>query len=503
MPAFFIDFHCHPQYRPFARTFIGEQFPHQQSLSPTQKSSMWYYDPPALTDKLLNYMLGLTKFSQHNLTAAAYGHLLVVFAALGTPEKFFFKNKLGTGPLTDLIDDFATEFGRHRVNAIEAMTDYWEDFEREMSFLQDAANRAVKIDGHWYTYRLPENFDELASFMAANQQTGVGRSSSQPIQLAVIPTVEGLHALNCGLESPCDPSVVKRNATALRAGPHAPWFVTFAHHFYNELCGHARSLRRQIGKLTNQEEGINSGFTELGEQVLDILVKPGSQRRVLIDIKHMSPLARQQFRQWRKERYASEFPIIISHGVANGLPSYGATQSNYPELGNDFIVPLEDKRGGDGLFRDHNGINFYDDEIIEMAESGGILGLQLDERRLANEEAMRRVKNSVFRHKIMHYRSRLLWNQIQYIGELLDRQGLFAWQNIAIGSDYDGLVDPLNGFWTAEQFDELAGYLERHAYNYFRDHSDRLTQSSNRIGADELVDRVFSSNGWSFLQRWY
>ena len=42
-----------------------------------------------------------------------------------------------------------------------------------------------------------------------------------------------------------------------------------------------------------------------------------------------------------------------------------------------------------------------------MVKSQGILGLQLDERRLANEDTIKGVKKSLFRNKIMHYRSEL------------------------------------------------------------------------------------------------
>lgn len=504
MSSFFIDLHCHPQYRPFARSFRGGAHPERQSESPAHKSNLWHYDPPRPTDKLLNYFVGITKFSQNNLTASLYGRLWVLCLGMGTPEKYFFRNKLGTSAITDLVDDFVTEFGKPRINAIEAMQDYWKDFGYEMAFLEDGMNHPVKIDGHWYSYHIPRNFAELQATMQANEADDSGTKSSNPVRLCILPTIEGLHVLNCGLEQPCDPATVLSNARALKQMDHAPWFVTFAHHFYNELSGHARSLRRQIGQLTNQEEGINSGFTPLGEQVLDVLLDNSTGRRIHIDVKHMSPLARQQFLQWRKSRYQSSIPIIISHGVANGLPRMGATVSDFPELGNAFIVPTEDERGGDGEWKDHNGINFYDEELLEMVRSEGILGLQLDERRLANDAALRKVKNSLFRHKIMHYRSELLWKQVQYIGELLDKNGLFAWGHMAIGSDYDGLVDPLNGFWTAEQYDELAGYLERHAYNYFRDKApQRLQQSFNQIGADELVHRIFHQNAWDFMRRWF
>ncbi len=185
------------------------------------------------------------------------------------------------------------------------------------------------------------------------------------------------------------------------------------------------------------------------------------------------------------------------------MPSLGETVSNYPELGNTFINSPEDVRGGDGEFKNHNLINFFDDEIIEIVKSEGIMGLQLDERRLANSDTIKKVKHSIWRHKIMHYRSELLWRQIQYIAELLDDNGLFAWGNIAIGSDYDGLVDPLNGFWTAEQYDELCSFVERHAQNYLNDFPNRLKLSANRIKADEIVQNIFRNNAWNFLKRWF
>ena len=103
----------------------------------------------------------------------------------------------------------------------------------------------------------------------------------------------------------------------------------------------------------------------------------------------------------------------------------------------------------------------------------------------------------------MHYRSELLWKQVQYIAELLDDKGLYAWGNMAIGSDYDGLVDPLNSFWSAEQYDDLASFLERHAYNYFKEHAGRIKNSFNKISADEVVNNIFRDNGWKFLKRWF
>lgn len=504
--SFSIDLHCHPQYKPFGRSFTDSSKPPEpQATTSSRRSSLYYYDPPSVLDKGLNYVLSLTKFSQTNLTASLYGRNMVMAVGLGATERGFFNNKLGTSTAADLIDDFAAGFGRPRINVLQGMQDYWTDFLRELQFMDDCRLMPVQIDHHWYTYDIPADFNALQANIAANEIPEAGESKSKPLIISLISAVEGLHILNCGLPEACDPDTVKANARALKKLPFAPWFVTFTHHFYNELCGHARSLRQLIGKLTDQEDGINSGFTALGEEVMDILLDNNTTngRRILIDMKHMSPAGRKQFIQWRKTKYNNSFPLIFSHAVCNGLPSHGQTISHYPELGNHFINDPENTTGGDGEFKEHNGINFYDDEIIEMVKSEGIMGLQLDERRLANPQSIKQVKHSMFRHKIMHYRSELVWKQLQYIGELLDDNGLYAWGNIAIGSDYDGVVDPLNAFWTAEEFDDLAGYVERHAHNYFTEHSDRLKNNFNKISADKLVQDLFYTNAWNFMKRWF
>jgi hypothetical protein len=278
---FSIDLHCHPQYKAFGRAHsTNGQPPRKQDGSVSHRSSMWHYDPPNPLDKLLNYTLGITKFSQTNLTASAHGRLLVLVVGMGCIEKAFFRNKMGTGPVTDLIDDFVAEFGRPRINTIEAMADYWKDLTNEMQFLQDQENRPMRIDGFWFTYRMVRDFNQLQQNIAENEKEAAGKTKETPIVVSLIPSVEGLHVLNCGLESPCDPISVKQNAIALKSLSAPPWFVTFSHHFYNELCGHARSLRNEIGKLTNQETGINAGFTDLGWEVLDILLDNANGKRI-------------------------------------------------------------------------------------------------------------------------------------------------------------------------------------------------------------------------------
>ncbi len=392
--TFFIDLHCHPNYKAFARAHTGkknEQPAHPGSAS--QPASLWFYDPPTATDKLLNYFLSITKFRQSNLAAAHYANLRVMVIGLGSIEKFFFKNKLGSAIISDLLNDFVAGFRKPRIDAIQNMQDYWKDFLLEKDFMEQGHGRAVKFDGQYHTYKIATGFNDLILHSQENEDLDVGRTPSKPYITSIIYSSEGLHILNCGLENPCDPDTVLKNAKTLKKMEFRPWFVTFSHHFYNELAGHSRSLRKQVGKLTNQEEGLNTGFTPLGLKVLKILLDNKDGNRIFIDVKHLSPKARKEYYSIVENEYNNEIPIIISHGVCNGMPTHGSFVSDNYDLGKTFINDLEyDIIGGTRIEKDHNEINFYDDELLRMVRSGGIMGLQLDERRIANDDALKKVK---------------------------------------------------------------------------------------------------------------
>ena len=481
---FSIELHCHPTFKPLGKSYklkVGVQ-----SANNNEETSLWHYDAPSVFEKLLNYVGGLTKFSQANFTAAAYGTVWVITVSMGSIEKWFFNNKLGTGTISNILGEFATEVSVPRINAIQDMQDYFKDLSQEYEFLREMNDQKIQIEGAWYTYRIVNNFTELQNVITTNELT-INLQQDNPIVVAIIPSIEGMHVLNCGLGKPCSNEEVIANARALKASPNKPWFITFTHHFYNELCGHSLSLQGLVAKECDQSTGIDTGFTELGKEVLDILLDNVNGKRILIDIKHLSPIGRKQFFKIHEEKYP-DIPIIISHGACNGLPNMDQTISDSPELGNTFY-------GG--------GINFYDEEIVKVVNSNGIFGLQLDERRIANRETFKNIKRSIFRNKIMYYRSQLLWNQVQYIAELLDKNDLPAWSNIAIGSDYDGLVDPLNSFWTMAQYPILKSYLERHAYNYMKNSSRRLKNGFNKIDADVIVQNIFHTNAWEFLKTWF
>ncbi len=474
----YIDLHCHPALKPFGKSF--NQLPVGiNSSDRRRKKSLWHYDPPSTFDKLINYLSGLTKFSQSNFTALSLGGVRTVCVSLYPLEKWFVRNNLKNELILDLASNFALGIGAKRVDHIQGIKDYYQDLLLQYNYYQQLDGKIFRIAGGKFRYKLVRNYSQIEEIRAED-------ISSKIQTIAVIITIEGLHVLNTGLGSQPDEDEVLANLTAIKDWQNRPFFITIAHHFWNHLCGHAPSLTGVVKKFADQTEGLDTGFTSLGRKVLKRMLDASQGNRILPDIKHMSVAA-------RKEYYAlldsgkdefKDIPIVISHGACNGLASFVNAVPAFPETAK-LLNPA--------------AINFYDEELIRVASTGGIIGLQLDERRIANKATLKRVKHSVKRHKIMHYRSELLWNQLRHIATVLDANDLFAWDCMAIGSDFDGIIDPLNGFWTSEELPFLADFLERHAYNYMS--TATFKNPENKIGADEIVQRLFSENANSFLSK--
>ncbi|MGB5359026.1 MAG: membrane dipeptidase, partial [Eudoraea sp.] len=384
--------------------------------------------------------------------------------------------------LLDLAANFALGIGDKRIDYIQGINDYFKDVEAQYDFYMQLDGKIVQLPEGKFRYKLVKSFTEIEQIKNQN-------SAEEKVHtICVILSIEGLHVLNTGLRRPFSEVEVLTNLEKIKNWEFRPFFVTIAHHFWNQLCGHSESLSGIILKFADQSEGLNSGFTSMGRKVLERLVDNTNNKRIIPDIKHMSIQARKEYYEMLDSGNPKfkNIPIIASHAACNGLKSFEdpvAVHHNTASKLNPVFI------------------NFFDQEIIRIAKSKGIIGLQLDERRIVNKKTRKNTKNSLKRNKIMHYRSELLWNQIQHVAEVLDAEGLFAWGCMVIGSDFDGIIDSLNGFWTAEELPYLADFLERHAHNYMLSH--KLVNPENVINADEIIARIMSLNGQNFLKDYF
>lgn len=462
----FADLHCHPNLKTFGHSFSGVP------KSIEDKSHIWHRESPTTATKILNTLTGLTKFSQADFTTLCKANVKIAFVSLYPFEKGFFINGQLNGPISAQLANLVTSVGYKRIRHIQNHVDYYEDLTREKNFLTNSS-QSMDIDGKIKKWTFTNTREELENVLRSDNE------------IAVITTIEGAHILNTGLSKygrELREEEVLDNVRKLKRWKNPPLFITFAHNFNNDLCGHARSLD-PLGPLVNQFDNLNKGFSELGKKVIRSLLD-NDPESILIDIKHMSVKSRKEFFNILNNEYSNNIPLIVSHGAVTGVDFKGNRNTGI----------------GRGYFC-NDDINFYDEELINIAVTKGLFAIQLDGNRLAPKKIL---KKSVFNFndpRAHEYSSMIIWRQLQHIAEVLDRSNQFAWGTTSIGSDFDGTINPLKGIWTAEYMPLLADQLLLLADRYLKAKNPLLLPENNTITAEEIVEKFIFENALSFLKR--
>jgi microsomal dipeptidase-like Zn-dependent dipeptidase len=399
------------------------------------------------------------------------GGVRVAMVSLYPFEKGFFENGRLKGPLAAIIANFITQIGFGRIRHLQKQMDYFQELAGEMDFLL-RVDQSFEHNGLSYNAAWAENWTKAQEILA------------KPNSLALIPTIEGAHVFNSGLgkfgKNP-DREEILKNIRTVKSWKFPALFITFAHNFNNDLCGHVRSLEK-AGKLLDQSEGINLGFSELGWEVLEHLTSTQFGRPILIDVKHMSVESRKEFYAWNNRRLFP-LPILASHAGVAGL---------------DFSKKSKNTNTPSWLCQDE--INFFDEDILEIGKTKGILALQLDSSRLANAAKIKKNLMGKNREKAIAESCQILWANIQHAAEILDQNGLDAWDSIAIGSDFDGTINPLEGIYTTLDFPDMANALLELAKNYHKN-SSLISPKNRQIEPEAIISKILFENGGNFLQR--
>lgn len=463
----YADLHCHPNLKTYG---------HSYSKGKTRgRSDLWFARKPGIGAKLLNIYLGITRFNQSDFTTMSRGGAKLVFVSLYPFEKGFFINAAGKGTLSAFLSNQITGIGFRRIRNIQEHTDYFRDLKREYEFVLQGT-RSSMVDGvKWRWHPVASASDFEAKRNGSNE-------------VLVFFSIEGAHVFNTGLGvfgRPTSQAEVLENVRKVKQWKYPPVYITFAHNFNNDLCGHARSLE-PIERFVDQSQGIDSGFTEMGYRVLEELLSNKNGRPVLIDLKHMSLRSRRDYYRFVHDKFPDRLPpTIVSHGAVNGMSfdsEEGAGES-------------------DDFYR--SDINFYDEEIEFIGDSGGIFAVQFDARRIARFDLVKKNLGSLKEENDLDRTAEVIWKQLQHIALVLDRRGHFAWGYTCIGSDYDGTIDPLPGVWTAAQFPLLYERIRERA-RVFLDGPNGLKREENRnIAPKKVADLFFLGNTIEFLNRYY
>jgi len=485
----FVDLHCHPSLKPFGLACPGITNNADASLN----NSIWHDDPPDYRNLKLENITGITRFSQSNFTALLQGKFKIVVAALSPIEKGFFPVKLKKNPVQHLIDnvvkrvhksylslfieDFMVGIGQKKIEFIRNNIDDFNELNCEYEFYRQLDNTPLIIYGKKVCYRLTSSYRDIEANIDSKKDI-----------LSVVLSIEGANLFSNDNSNPPDPVSVLSNIDLVKNWQHPPFFVTFCHHFYNYLGGQARSLPHILAKRMDDRDGSDKGLNPLGEKVIHRLLCKTNGRRIYIDVKHMNRLVRKAYYGILDEKYSNEqIPVIVSHGALNGYPRLTDSPDN--------------QRERNGLFNGRD-INFYDDEIVRIAKSDGIFGLQLDKRQITNKHEKNKITYRCCKKKRPGKWLQLVWNQIQYIADLLDSNNLPAWDITSLGTDFDGIISPIDKYYTSDLLQNLfSDLLKYYAEDYVVHKTFRFLP--NKLPAKDILDKIFSKNAVAFLKKYY
>lgn len=472
-----IDLHCHPTMKPFGYSFNACV----PSKNQTEMSCPWHGTKEGMGAAVIKEITGIAPFRQSDYNTLNKGNVKIVCCSLYPLEKGFFVEQ--SSGIKEFLLRYITALGKARIENIRAHDNYFKNLVAEYDYLRALVGQTVNFNNEDHTYFIAKKYSDIETFLAKDPANTI---------VNVI-TIEGAHVFNSGISSGladensvhAKTTEVLQNVQIVKDWEYRPLFITLAHHFYNELCGQARSLNLGKGSGVNQELGINQGFTSLGLSVLDRLLDDTNGKRIYIDIKHMSRASRKTYFNLLKTKYKNEdIPVIVSHGAVTGFRNETCEET---------------MNGASGFFRTDD-INFYDEEIIEVAKTNGVFGLQLDERRIAGTASLNSLNTADPPSGNQDW-AKLLWRQIQHIGQVLDKAGLPAWEITSLGTDYDGVIKPMGKYFTAEELPLLEKNVLPHARKFMKD--NLLTKPANRnTSPEEIIDNVFRGNALRFFKRY-
>jgi microsomal dipeptidase-like Zn-dependent dipeptidase len=520
-----IDFHTHPLLKPF-----------NSSIVDAQKKNLWdQFDEPGSCGELcflVRWGVKTTdKKSQADLSKVTRGGLNGVFFAMGPAERPFFQPK----------DNFTTRLilptEQSRKNLASCVTGFCMEkvdriFERIKRDDRDPGEKGVD-------YFNGELVPEFQYLLAQEQNTGIPNKfriaknysefrnivDNEPNTIAVVLTIEGAHAFGkferedftLAFDKVNEPANAERykkifldNIKTVKQswGDRSPLFVTLCHHFWNLLSGHCKSMSPSHGaipgmdRIIDQEANMTKPMTEVGKAVVSELLKSdANSRRILLDVKHMSVDSRKWYYDLVRQRRAAgdNIPIICSHTSVNLFDTMDEAAAEADTFEKDKHRYLS------GF-----SINLSNDEIKEIADSKGIIGIILNEGRMPGELGRKAIKDcgkEMSDAKRDVYVKLIMCNILQIVKVVNKKE---AWDLICIGSDFDGVIDPFETYLDEQMLQDLPVHIMQYLSNPQFD-LDWIGVTANDIktkymfgyNAQQIGEKIASANILLFLERYF
>jgi microsomal dipeptidase-like Zn-dependent dipeptidase len=437
------DIHIHPNMKPFNSGFPDPDL---------QKNMFDNYDNPceiAILHKLAELMqMGVIFNSQSNMERMHRGGVRVVCISLYPVEKGFtnvdlaaispiIKALLSPFNIEEKLVEGVTGIKIEKVHYIgKELTDYFKELVKEYEYVLSQSKTShgpVKC-------RFVKNYAEMKNILETESDT-----------ICMINSIEGAHSFGSGTaaEDHLPLADLKTrftgNIKTAKQWEYPPFFVSLNHHFWNHLGGHARSLSSFLGKVMSQEAHINEGLTEAGKHAIRELLSTANGKRILIDVKHMSAKCRKEYYELLKTEFAVQnIPIICSH---TGIIEQRET------LNRVIAENVDTDNSNDGTYLHNWSINICREDFETIYNSKGLIGIQLDEKRMGGGIAKHKINDKrklcgngdtnsqAYADYKKEYLQVLMANIFEVVRKIKNKS---AWDIVCIGSDMDGIINPMD-----------------------------------------------------------
>jgi microsomal dipeptidase-like Zn-dependent dipeptidase len=472
-----IDLHCHPNLKPF------------NSGYPKPKYTMWekifHASDSRFAERIKTISHHILKESQCNLDSLDEGNVRVFNVSLYPIERSFLhmrnvpkwligKNKI------NIVQQVVTGFSLESIVHLKTHYDYFSDLQKEYRFVEDAIGKSS---------------DKKKEFVLVNNFSELEDALKKANTLIGIMSIEGAHALGTGtpLSEKMSASALEKmlteNILKIKKWKYPPFTINLAHHFWNQLAGHATSFKPPINGLVNQNKGKDKGITPLGWHVIRQLLSKENGKRILIDTKHMSVASRIEYYQFiRNYNFVNphdKIPIVSSHAGMNG---YSTMESSIREK--DVIRKARRSR----LYK--WSINISNEEIAIIHEAEGIIGLMMDRGNLGGVKTIKQISSIAEQKKQRMEYCKLFWENVFQIVKAVNEKS--GWNVPAFGSDFDGTITHMDTYESSAKIplfqQDLIDYLQTTQYK---------KELWYGYSPEVLVQKIMHENALQFYKKFF
>lgn len=346
-------------------------------------------------------------------------------------------------------------------------------------------------------------------------------------EIFIVPTLGGIHALGVGNPEDVDQRPGQRpidvdldtvksrirqlkGEEALENGPvsrwqHRPFYITFAQNYYNTFCGHAKSFSAPASLLFDQRKGMDSGALigclEVWRELLGLtnMLESNGSSRILIDVHHMSAAARSAYYKniivpYNRINKENPIPVIASHA------GYAATDYLQNQIDRSKKYGETDKDHQNGFL--NWSINLCDEDVLQIFNSQGMLGLSLDYHLLgggANAWLDNIPFAPIARMRTLNLIKRTLQQFVRIPFDYHVAEPHSIWQRIALGSGFDGFMQPMKRYSSVLQFNTFEQDLVKILHEMKRE--DAIWFGGYR--PEDLARMICFNNAYEFVKKHY